>query len=130
VPGVVELGFVPDAVLAWLYRRATAVLLPSLYEGCGLPCAEALGLGTPVIHSGLGALPEVAGDHGAAVPEPLRPASWSGAMAHALEGRLPRLDPETAASVRTAHDVRLVGRQYWNAVHTALSTAGFASRAG
>jgi glycosyltransferase involved in cell wall biosynthesis len=42
VDGVVQLGFVPDAVLAWLYRRATAVLLPSLYEGCGLPVAEAL----------------------------------------------------------------------------------------
>ena len=127
VEGVVELGFVPDAVLSWLYRRATAVLLPSLYEGCGLPCAESLGLGTPVIHSGLGALPEVAGAHGTAVPEPLRAGSWSDALAGALEGRLGRPDPETAAWVRSAHDVRLVGRRYWDAVHSAIAEARFAS---
>jgi glycosyltransferase involved in cell wall biosynthesis len=41
-------GFVPDEVLAWLYRAAELVVLPSLAEGYGLPVAEALSCGTAV----------------------------------------------------------------------------------
>jgi glycosyltransferase involved in cell wall biosynthesis len=50
------------ATLISLIRGARAVLFPSLYEGFGLPVLEAMSLGTPVLTSTEGALPEVAGD--------------------------------------------------------------------
>lgn len=57
-----RLGYVPDADLAALYAGCAAFVYPSLYEGWGLPVAEALALGAPVVTSNLSSLPEVAGD--------------------------------------------------------------------
>ncbi len=51
---------VPDETLETLYRRAGAVVYPSLYEGYGLPVVEALAAGTVTLSSDRGALPEVA----------------------------------------------------------------------
>lgn len=45
--------------LVRLYRRATIVVVPSRYEGFGLPAAEAMACGAPVIATRAGALPEV-----------------------------------------------------------------------
>jgi len=42
--------------------RASCLVFPSLYEGFGLPVLEAMSVGTPVITTRCGALPEVAGD--------------------------------------------------------------------
>jgi glycosyltransferase involved in cell wall biosynthesis len=56
------LGSVSDDALAWLYRNATAVAVPSIQEGFGLPALEALTLGCPVVSSRGGSLPEVCGD--------------------------------------------------------------------
>lgn len=50
--------------LAELFCSATVVVTPSLYEGFGLPCAEAMCCATPVIATNGGALPEVVGDAG------------------------------------------------------------------
>ena len=60
--GVETLGYVPDDQLGWLYRNAAAFVLPSLYEGFGLPIVEAMHAGTPVVTSNRGAMAEVAGD--------------------------------------------------------------------
>jgi glycosyltransferase involved in cell wall biosynthesis len=57
-------GFVPDADLAHLYRRAYALVQPSLMEGFGLPTVEAMACGTPILSSTSGSLPEVVGDAG------------------------------------------------------------------
>lgn len=56
------LGFVSDEELAALYRAAGVLVMPSTYEGFGLPVLEAMRLGTPVICARGSSLPEVAGD--------------------------------------------------------------------
>ncbi len=57
-------GWVEKPELAELYRRAGALILPSRYEGFGVPALEAMASGTPVVLSGDEALREVAGDAG------------------------------------------------------------------
>lgn len=61
-PGVRFLGYVSDDDLPALYTGALAFVLPSLYEGFGLPAVEAMACGTPVICSNITSLPEVVGD--------------------------------------------------------------------
>jgi glycosyltransferase involved in cell wall biosynthesis len=70
-----EAGMLPDREVASLLRGARALLFPSFAEGFGLPLAEALALGVPVLASDLPALREVGGS----VPEymdPMDGAAW------------------------------------------------------
>lgn len=60
-------GLSSDALVE-LYNQVSVVVCPSLYEGFGLPAAEALACGTAVISSDGGALPEVVGDAGIIYP--------------------------------------------------------------
>jgi glycosyltransferase involved in cell wall biosynthesis len=59
---VIVTGYVVDADLPALYSGATGFVLPSLYEGFGLPVLEAMQCGTPVLCSNTASLPEVGGD--------------------------------------------------------------------
>jgi len=61
-PFVHLLGFVDDEDLPALYSGACMLVLPSLYEGFGLPLLEAMACGSPVITSNISSLPEVAGE--------------------------------------------------------------------
>ncbi len=56
------MGFVPFDTLRCFFESAAAVVFPSLYEGFGLPPLEAMASGTPVVASGVSALPEVVGN--------------------------------------------------------------------
>ena len=66
--------------LVRLYAEATMVVVPSVYEGFGLPAGEAMACGAPVISTCGGALPEVVGNAGLLVP-----VRDSGAIARAIE---------------------------------------------
>jgi glycosyltransferase involved in cell wall biosynthesis len=69
VQRIMRLDYLPRELLTRLIRSARAVAFPSLYEGFGLPVLEAMQLGTPVLTSHGGSLPEVVGD-GALVVDP------------------------------------------------------------
>jgi len=55
------LGFVPQSSLPFLYAGCRLFVFPSLYEGFGLPVAEAMASGVPVLTSNRSSMPEVAG---------------------------------------------------------------------
>ena len=64
---VILTGQVNDVWLSTLYSHARFLVMPSLYEGFGLPIVEAMSYGVPVLTSNLSSLPEVAGDAGVLV---------------------------------------------------------------
>ncbi len=77
------LGYVPDGDLPALYSGAAAAVLPSLYEGFGMPALEALACGTPLLAADASSLPEVAGD-AALLLDPRDPEAWAAAMTRVL----------------------------------------------
>jgi alpha-1,3-rhamnosyl/mannosyltransferase len=97
-PNVVWLGQVDDAELATLYRGARCLVYASLYEGYGLPVAEALACGCPIVTTGGSPMQEIAGPDATYVdatqadsiregiarafrPAPRRVASWDDVVA-------------------------------------------------
>lgn len=61
-------GRIPHEEFARHYAESTMAVIPSLYEGFGMPAGEAMACGVPVISTSGGALPEVIGDAGILVP--------------------------------------------------------------
>lgn len=59
---IIRLPYADFVDLMYLLKGARALLFPSLYEGFGLPALEAMQIGTPVITSNSGSLPEVCGN--------------------------------------------------------------------
>jgi glycosyltransferase involved in cell wall biosynthesis len=98
-PHIDHLSGLDRASVAWLYRRARAVLMPSEAEGFGLPVVEALACGAPVIASDIPVLREVGA--GAVTYAPLADAdAWSAAVAQHLAD--PHAAPPRAARLRRA----------------------------
>jgi len=82
--GVVLTGFVARADLPAFYRKATMLVYPSIYEGFGLPPAEAMACGTPVVTSNATSLPEVVGEAALTV-DPTDTMAMAGGMARLLD---------------------------------------------
>jgi glycosyltransferase involved in cell wall biosynthesis len=72
-------GRISDGEFVRQYARATVAVVPSIYEGFGLPAGEAMACAIPVISTTGGALPEVIGDGGILVP-PADPAALTRAI--------------------------------------------------
>lgn len=64
LPNVRLVGRVPDSIIPGLISAASALVVPSLYEGFGLPALEGMATGTPVVAARTSSLPEVVGDGG------------------------------------------------------------------
>ncbi|HYY89258.1 MAG TPA: glycosyltransferase family 1 protein [Chloroflexota bacterium] len=92
------LGWLGEPELAVLYSQSAVFVLPSLYEGFGLPVLEAMACGAPVVCSNAGPLPEIAGDAALVLP-PDDPAVWADAMARVI------------TQPRLADDLRMRGRR-------------------
>jgi glycosyltransferase involved in cell wall biosynthesis len=96
---VVLTGFVPEEKMPGLYAQARLLVMPSIYEGFGLPVVEAMASGTPVIASDTSSLPEVAGN-AAILVSPTDEAAWGEAILRVLE------DPATRDDLRRKGLVR------------------------
>jgi alpha-1,3-rhamnosyl/mannosyltransferase len=84
VGGVRYLGYVPEADLPGLTAGAAVFAYPSLYEGFGLPVAQAMATGVAVVASNSSSLPEIAGD-AALLVDPRSVAEVRAALARALQ---------------------------------------------
>jgi glycosyltransferase involved in cell wall biosynthesis len=82
--GVESRGHVDLDRLAGLYRTAAALVYPSLYEGFGIPCVEAMACGCPVAASNVASIPEVCGD-AAVYFDPLDPESIAEGIERVLD---------------------------------------------
>ena len=99
--GLRRLGYVDDRLLPALYAGARAVVMPSRYEGFGLPCLEAMACGVPVVCSTFGALPETCGE-AALVADPDDVTAFTDAVLSAagddqIRARLVEAGPRRAA---------------------------------
>lgn len=83
--GVLFTGYVDDADLPYLYGNARCFVMPSLYEGFGLPVLEAMASGTPVICSNRSSLPEIGGDEVHYIEDPEEVESIRVVLAHVLD---------------------------------------------
>jgi len=88
------------------YAEAQVVVVPSLYEGFGLPAGEAMACGVAVVSTNGGALPEVVGDAGVQVP-----VEDSDAIAAAVASLL--LNPQQRAQLADAGRARILEHFCW-----------------
>ncbi|HVL33575.1 MAG TPA: glycosyltransferase, partial [Actinomycetota bacterium] len=111
--GVTFTGHISNARLAGLYRCADLFVSPSLFEGCGMPIVEALGLGVPTIAAARSAVPEVSQGLAMLVDEPLDVSAWTEAIERALAD-LASLKPavEESERLRRHHDPAHVAERY------------------
>jgi glycosyltransferase involved in cell wall biosynthesis len=83
---IVLTGHIPEQHIPGLYAGAAALVIPSLYEGFGLPVLEAMAAGTPVVASNTSSLPEVAAGAALLVP-PEDELALTSAIEDVLENR-------------------------------------------
>ncbi len=104
---------ISTAEMVRYYAEACMAVVPSIYEGFGLPAGEAMACGVPVISTDGGALPEVVGDAGIIVP--VRDAS---ALEQAIESLLQ--NPQRREQLAVAGRQRILERFSWQVCAAAM----------
>ena len=98
---VVQINSIESVELAKLYHECDFLVLPSFYEGFGLPIAEAMSFGKPIITSNLSSMPEVAGD-AALLVDPYSVSDIANAMKRMITDRNLRDDLAAKAVIQAA----------------------------
>lgn len=80
VDNIVLTGYIPDDEVPYLMAGARAYVLPSLYEGFGIPPIEAMAVGTPVVVSKVASLPEICGKAALYIENPYEISSIKNAL--------------------------------------------------
>lgn len=104
---VIFTGYVPDEELPYLLAGATGYVLPSLYEGFGIPAIEAMATGVPVIVSKMSSLPEICGEAAIYIDDPYKVRSLRRALQEAL------LQTPSERAKRVELGLRWVKRYNW-----------------
>lgn len=102
-------GFVSDAELGLFYANARLFVLPSLYEGFGMPAVEALGLGAPTLVGNAYALPEITLGYATLVDDLLDAEAWAAAIETAIRSGA-RPSEDQVAHVRATYDPATIAR--------------------
>lgn len=76
---IIVTGFITDEELVSMYNEATALVMPSIYEGFGLPVVEAMQCGTPIIGSNCTSIAEIVDRYGILI-DPYDIEGWAMAM--------------------------------------------------
>jgi MMP alpha-(1->4)-mannosyltransferase len=123
---VTFLGKLAPEALRDEYCRCTLLVQPSLYEGLGLPAAEALACGAPVVATAVGAVPEVVPPQAGLLVPPADPAALAAAIGALLEdpARRRALGEAGCAHVRAELDWRVTGARTAAVYREVLSGAG------
>ncbi len=110
---VVLTGFIPDERLGALYRGAALFVLPSLFEGFGMPAVESLALGTPTLVSDLPVLREVTLNGAHYIADPLNEHQMADEIAQALElGEAACPSSDFRDDIRQRFAPETIARQY------------------
>jgi glycosyltransferase involved in cell wall biosynthesis len=115
------------ATLDRAYRVAAFSIFTSLHEGYGLPVAESLAAGTPVITSDFGSMLEIAGDGGAVAIDPYDDASLTEAMRTLLTDDTALAELETQIATRPRRDWADYARELWAVLVDPLVASGVES---
>ena len=121
-------GYVSEERLRSLYTDASAVILPSLDEGFGIPALEAMTMGVPLVVARRGALPDVVGD-AALLVNPLDIEELSKAMQAVLNDaelrkRLSEAGPKRARGFTWRSSANMLHKAYLFAIeHSRLARA-------
>ena len=114
---VVIRGHVADETLGSLYRHAELFVLPSLFEGFGIPPVEALGMGIPTLTTRCTALPEVTLGKASYVDDPLNRDELASKVIEMITNRLAFVpSAEDIRSVREYYCHTRIARDYFNAL--------------
>lgn len=105
---ILYLGKLPKEDLFWIFKNASVFLFPSVHEGFGIPCLEAMELGVPLIASNASAIPEIVGDAGYLIDDYQSPEVW----AEAIQDLLQHEDKRKSQIEKGLERVKLIQQEY------------------
>jgi glycosyltransferase involved in cell wall biosynthesis len=102
------IGKIPKEDLFLIFKNAMIFLFPSVHEGFGIPCLEAMELGVPIIASKTSAIPEIVGNAGFLIEDYMSPKIW----AEAIEEILQNSDKQKALIYKGKERAKLIRQRF------------------
>jgi len=120
----IVLGYVDYSLRNWLFNNCLAVILPSVYEGFGMPYAEALLIRKPVIASDIPISREILGDNAIYINQPYASNEIEESIRNFIEGgNNYYIDPDRVEELKSRIVPRNVGLQYLNVLKNVIKNS-------